>query len=620
MNEQRATFILSGDLTGEEYRDGKERHLHEPQIVIGSHPECYAQLDEHFTISKRHASIEWDGESFYLTDADPAHITFVNHREAEFNEPVALAGGDIVQIGPYVLELERDGGATLRIKVTRLLVKSRFVIKRMEADRTADDVEWENEVLLICNPTDLLGGGSPLGKLILNTSKASPLHAGISRFRNPLDETVSHFYLIDLSPSNTTYLNGYLLRTDEMTALSGGDVAQIGPYDLTFEIEGETLRVLVKLSVEDDATARPGAHGEQAGTEAAAPSPMAADALRIFWSKRTREKAMRHSPLQSSTPERVGKARYKWRPTTDLARPWPLTLLFWCVVVPVVVFALLMAFLGLSVFSPRALSAAHAGANFINHKPTARQANANACTTCHTRGRSIETNCASCHQTEAFTATVTAPHRAAGIGCISCHSEHRGAEFRPGVAPFNASFQKGVQLNETCAGCHNDSNDKLYQGRRVFTPHGGTFGYPVVNGRWKWEGLDEETWQQKPEEFKGFVAGWPLPPTNEDWRRSAQFHALHLDRVLTTGTPIGSPGGTLSCSSCHTSFGEALDRETPGTTCAACHGGKTDARTGRALIAAEQPDCTSCHVQHVRDTRRKHPLLAAHLAGEKGRP
>ncbi|HEV2802972.1 MAG TPA: hypothetical protein VGW12_21075, partial [Pyrinomonadaceae bacterium] len=208
------------------------------------------------------------------------------------------------------------------------------------------------------------------------------------------------------------------------------------------------------------------------------------------------------------------------------------------------------------------------------------------------------------------TATVTEQHKAAGIGCTSCHAEHRGAEFRPGVAPFNASFQKGVEPQETCAGCHNDNNKQLYQGRRVFTPHGGTFGYPVVAGRWKWEGVEQEAWEQKPAELKQLVANWPVASANEDGRRSAQFHALHLYRVRTTGSLPGVEG-EVSCSTCHKAYGATLDRETPRTTCVACHNGRTDAQTGRALLAADQPNCTSCHVQHVKTMRHWNPSLLA---------
>jgi hypothetical protein len=48
----------------------------------------------------------------------------------------------------------------------------------------------------------------------------------------------------------------------------------------------------------------------------------------------------------------------------------------------------------------------------------------------------------------------------------------------------------------------------------------------------------------------------------------------------------------LSCNSCHRSF-DPIDRATPRTTCAMCH--NTD---------GGKPNCTSCHVQHIRDSRR----------------
>ena len=90
----------------------------------------------------------------------------------------------------------------------------------------------------------------------------------------------------------------------------------------------------------------------------------------------------------------------------------------------------------------------------------------------------MEGRCASCHTTEVFAATVTKSHSDAGIGCLDCHSEHKGAEVSPGRAALNS-----------CTKCHNDKNAKTYNERPVGTPHGGTLGYPVVGGEWKWKGL-----------------------------------------------------------------------------------------------------------------------------------
>ena len=605
MDEQSATFHLVGDFIG------GPLELRQQQIWIGSDEQCELQLEEHFTISETHARIEWDGGNFYLIDTDQANATFVNHRQVEYNEPVALAGRDTVQIGPYVLTIESDG-VELRIEVASLLVKSTFVIKRSDLDKTSDDGSFAHEVLLICNPPDQLAAGSSGGRLILNHPKVSPLHAGISRFRDRLNQTTTRFCLIDLSPSNTTYLNNSLLSTDEPTALATGDVAQIGPYDLTFEFsDEETLHVSVQMSVAGTATNVNAAQARPAQTTTAAPAQVAADALRIFWAKRTRDKAARLSPLHPVVPARVGKARYKWRATTDLVRAWPLNLLPWCAFVAVLIVAVI-TLAGLKSFSPRPLSTAHASAAFVSLPATARQLNANACTTCHAQGRDMNEQCAACHQAAGvFVATVTPKHKAAGIGCADCHTEHKGADFRPGIAPLSVSFQADVNPEATCIGCHNDANNKLYNGLRVHTPHEGEhkgqFGYPVsAAGAWLWRGLDAEEWTQK---LPDVVREFKRPDyTNQP---SAQFHALHVGRVQAQA--VGLPGheGLLSCSSCHTSWGDHLDRKTPSQTCAQGHNGRTDPQTRRALIASTQPDCASCHVQHALDKRRIHPLLIA---------
>jgi formate-dependent nitrite reductase cytochrome c552 subunit len=91
----------------------------------------------------------------------------------------------------------------------------------------------------------------------------------------------------------------------------------------------------------------------------------------------------------------------------------------------------------------------------------------------------MNANCEACHKTEAFVPTIISKHRDAGITCTTCHTEHNGEHFRP--------MQQAL---ESCARCHNDENKKLYKGKSVHTPHGGTYGYPVVNGIWEWKGYD----------------------------------------------------------------------------------------------------------------------------------
>jgi hypothetical protein len=242
----------------------------------------------------------------------------------------------------------------------------------------------------------------------------------------------------------------------------------------------------------------------------------------------------------------------------------------------------------------------------------AKQPNANTCTSCHAVKASMNQACADCHQTQVFAATATAEHKAAGINCINCHTEHKGAEFRPALQSVNASFDHpGVEPTETCAGCHNDNNKQTYNGKSVHTPHGGTFGYPVNGGQWVWEGLTAEERATKAEDFRlrmqNFITRWPGQSQNQ--LRNTEFHALHDERLRVVGNLKGNSDGSVSCSTCHTTFVGNIDRQTPRTTCGVCHNGAVDAVTKRQVIAADRPNCNSCHVQHAGDKRLFNPAL-----------
>ena len=153
------------------------------------------------------------------------------------------------------------------------------------------------------------------------------------------------------------------------------------------------------------------------------------------------------------------------------------------------------------------------------------------------------------------------------------------------------------------------SNKHFYNGNKVSTPHGGTFGYPVVDGRWKWTGIDEQEMAVRKETLKLER----LPTDSEDQWRSKQFHAVHLYRVKAIAGLPANKDGELSCSSCHATR-DPIDLTTPRTTCAKCHNGEPDPRAGRQVIAADKPNCTSCHVQHVKDKRHWNPgLLTSQL-------
>lgn len=293
---------------------------------------------------------------------------------------------------------------------------------------------------------------------------------------------------------------------------------------------------------------------------------------------------VRPSPLFPKSQRRSGKAQFNWTATTDLVSRWPGSVFIWATVV-VGLLSVAAAYWYTSAFAPGPVSHAHTKSKLDRVPPIAIRANSDSCTSCHSLTASMESNCAGCHTAEGFVATVIEPHAAAGVGCVTCHAEHRGSEFKAARAALH-----------TCTDCHNDANQNSFNGRKVSTPHGGTFGYPVSQEKWTWKGLSDGEWALKQ------IAITRLPSeTDEQWR-SKQFHALHVQRVRSAPGSPGNLQGQLSCSSCHKSF-NPIDRETPRATCGPCHNGSVEPGTNQVLIAQNQPNCISCHVQHVQNKK-----------------
>jgi pSer/pThr/pTyr-binding forkhead associated (FHA) protein len=445
-------------------------------------------------------------------------------------------------------------------------VKNQYIIIRQ--DLTIDPVTIISDGLLM--------GRLPECELMLNHPSVSRVQAGIKQFENG-------YYLFALRPKNPVILNGKQIEENE--ALAAGDVIEIGPFQIEIETAEHALILRVELRIGAKVSAIDVSDAGLStkdlvvpeGKKARAAPVAGTKALDIFWDKRIREagKMVRPSPLFPKGARRSGKAQFNWSPTTDLVSRWPAAFFTWAAII-VGAASVAAAYWYSNAFAPGPLSKAHAASQMSMVPPIAARANNGSCTTCHAMKGSMDERCAACHRTDAFVATVIKPHAAAGIGCADCHAEHQGAEFKATTAAL-----------ASCTACHQDGNQKVFNGRRVGTPHGGTFGYPVVNGTWSAKSINDEEWELRK------LPVVRLPSDTEQKWRSNQFHALHDQRVKVVAGISGNAEGRLSCNSCHRSF-DPIDRATPRTTCAACH-----------TTADKKPDCTSCHVQHVHDVRTR---------------
>ncbi|HXI92259.1 MAG TPA: NAD(P)-binding domain-containing protein [Blastocatellia bacterium] len=471
-----------------------------------------------------------------------------------------------------------------------MATKSRFIIKRK--DKSGDDIVLESEGLTI--------GRLPGNDLVLNSRAVSRTHAGIREFNG-------EYWIFNLSESNGTVLNGWLV---DKTPLLDGDVIQIGSYSLLanyvqgalsltvqmdaeihpiegtssrvlFEEDlGKTLIVQIPGGIKKQAVAPGGTERFQMGTGIfSAVSPLAIDeqALNVFWDKRRREagKIAPQTLLHPRTNKKVGKAQFNWRPSLDLSRIWRKSYFYWGAAV-VVLLAIAAVLVYESAYSPGQVSTAHTSSQ-MSARAIALKPNQNSCSNCHGVTEGMQDKCVTCHTTPATqTAQGFAPvlfdkHVRENIGCTGCHVEHQGA-----------SSELGLKSNQLCSNCHNGSytiktGDKA--GQILPVAHGGSVGYPVVNGKWT-KMLDAN--QLK---VRALPETWAGPA----WDSNRQFHSIHQ---------LGRMENRMSCKDCHTTGvrGEASFRESPRAECAKCH----DLVAGAAGTQRVRANCYTCHRQHGR--------------------
>jgi len=464
-----------------------------------------------------------------------------------------------------------------------------------------------NKFIIIRNdldtyPVTLETEGLTIGRLtgndlVLNHPTVSRTHAGIK-------EESGAYWIFNLSNANGTLLNGELV---EDTPLADGDLIQIGPFllrptftddALAIEVEmslkplpivasgtgalqplgeaGETGKTVVydqRLLAQPEKTTRRGIPRlSGTGMLTGSWTKPQEQALKVFWDKRKREalKLEVESPLKPRGKQRLGKARFNWQPTRDLQQSWSVAIIV-CSAVIIIALAAVAIFAYKEAYSPGPLSAAHARGNFLITPAIAREPNSASCTTCHSRQASMQQNCASCHTTQATRATqatqafdpsISDKHAAAGLTCMACHDEHNGRDFRPALV-----------ASAGCTSCHHDG--MVSHGKQLHTPHGGTLGYPVLNGKWEWAGVTQAEWRRKG------LRGSAL-------RRNPmeQFHLIHV---------AGRRQGRAKCYDCHTAGyeGEAVRRGVR-ESCANCHAVNYQPASPKEAGAG----CIVCHAQH----------------------
>ena len=399
----------------------------------------------------------------------------------------------------------------------------------------------------------------------------------VSRVHAAINLRDGKYYVVNLSSSNIITLNGRRLGPQKDDVLADGDTIQIGPFTILAGRIGDELLLVVDEQYTGLATRKTGEISIKP-KRAQPAAPELEGVLKAFWKKRTRDKEDWGTRLRPTEKPVPGKAMFNWRPTRDLKPSWRVGLFVWAI--------LLIGALGVfayfrypQVYEPEPLSNPHAMK--VEASTIAVRENGNSCTTCHTANEPMENSCVRCHSAAEFHASNTRAHEQAGITCTVCHKEHKGRDFDITATAI-----------QSCAGCHSDNNSKTYNGKSVHTAHGGSYGYPAIDGVWKWKGVYREVADAIPE-----INSSATGDKDEQAKLSRQFHTVHLYRLKAPEGIKGDKRGLMSCSSCHEQL-TPVDTVKPRQTCAVCHTTTGNVEGRDARFTGSPVNCISCHVQH----------------------
>jgi thioredoxin reductase (NADPH) len=513
-------------------------------LVIGSQTDCDLVLN-HPTVSRIHAGIREVEGRWWLTNLSSTNGTQVN---GALVETVELQPDDVIRIGIFVLRPTLAEGALT-----------------LDVDRQVDTYAASER------STHLLG--DPLQATAQGKTALLPKLTGYLQQRGVTQNLTGKTQRLETPPAATTP------EAPEQTPPPQTATGLLQAARLQRGMTGLLTSILALPEQEQKRFQQ---------------------AMNVFWERRKaaikgEQKLDERSPLEPrELPEELkkhnlhlGKKRFNWIPTNDLIRPWPRGYLYVFGAVATVLclaafFVWEAAYLPGDTSNPHALSANRLPPPIQQRLELKLVANApveNKCNACHAVTSSMQNKCVDCHETNHFNTTVIARHEEAGIQCVDCHTEHKGADFRPGIVS-----------RSMCIDCHRDGPThpkavSLKDGTPLREPHRGSFGYPVENGVWSWQHPMNPKWDKLFAESRT-----PLDP-------STKFHLIHA--------AVAPATSAWKCSECHDgSFakGAAEVKVINRDKCAVCHGQAYVQTASLRELDTDALrlgiDCNSCHAQH----------------------
>ncbi len=210
-----------------------QRTFDAPEVTIGSNPASDVHLPD-ARVQPVHARLIHKNGAYALVDDGAAGGTLLDGVRLEPRRPKPVRGGEVVQVGPYRLELAigpagagRSPGSTFSLAIA-LLEKETGPAREHSAPRLEIiDGPDRTKRLLLEEGRDYTLGRDRNADLPLEEPEASRQHARVS-----LREGV--MWLRDLGSSNGTYLRGASLPAGQDVAWPPGAEMRIGDDRLVY--------------------------------------------------------------------------------------------------------------------------------------------------------------------------------------------------------------------------------------------------------------------------------------------------------------------------------------------------------------------------------------------------
>jgi pSer/pThr/pTyr-binding forkhead associated (FHA) protein len=206
----------------------QELILHTEDIITIGRGDANTIVISSARVSRNHARIEWDGDSFAIRDMSSSNGTFVNGQRVE-HMPWELGDGDLIMLERVPIHFEAIRLQRAEQDVTtsptvpmgkrgKHAPKPRLVVT--EGPEIGREIEIDDNALTIGRESQ-----SATWKVRLKDSTVSRPHARI-------DHNQGIYTLIDLGSANGTTLNDLFVIVP--VTLSDGDVIGVGGTKLTF--------------------------------------------------------------------------------------------------------------------------------------------------------------------------------------------------------------------------------------------------------------------------------------------------------------------------------------------------------------------------------------------------